>query len=206
MRNEIAENAAFIICVSGGWRPVRFFRPFAPTVSQAQHFCEKDGEFFACANIDLNAQAGKVSGDHEAGTLHPGTIGMGKRSRPLSPHLQIYRFQWTMLFSITHRITGVGLAAGTFLLVWWLSALAIGPDAFAIAQHVMGSWIGRLLLLGWTWAFFYHFSNGIRHLCWDAGWGFDLDTARGSAMAVAGASVVLTLAFWIAVYFLRGAL
>jgi succinate dehydrogenase / fumarate reductase cytochrome b subunit len=129
---------------------------------------------------------------------------MGNRSRPLSPHLQVYRFEWTMLLSITHRITGVGLALGSVLLVWWLIALAVGPDYFALVQSVMGSWIGRLVILGFTWALFYHFCNGIRHLCWDAGWGFELDTARNSGIAVIVGSVVLTVAFWLAAYFVRG--
>lgn len=125
------------------------------------------------------------------------------RSRPLSPHLQVYRFQWPMALSILHRITGVALAVGSLLLVWWLMALAIGPDYFAMAHGVMGSWVGRLLLLGWTWALFYHFCNGIRHLCWDAGWGFDIDTARNTGLLVAVSSILLTVAFWGAAYLLR---
>ena len=129
---------------------------------------------------------------------------MGTRSRPLSPHLQVYRFEWTMLLSITHRITGVGLAAGSILLVWWLIALAIGPGYFAMAQGMLSSWVGRLLLLGWTWAMFYHLCNGIRHLCWDAGWGLDIRTARNSGLVVVAGSVLLTLIFWGAIYMLRG--
>ena len=130
---------------------------------------------------------------------------MGTRSRPLSPHLQVYRFEWTMLLSITHRITGVGLAVGSILLVWWLTALAVGPEYFATAQAIMGSWIGRLMLLGWSWALFYHFCNGIRHLCWDAGWGYEIETARNSGFAVAACSVLMTLIFWGAIYVMRGA-
>jgi succinate dehydrogenase / fumarate reductase cytochrome b subunit len=122
------------------------------------------------------------------------------RSRPLSPHLQVYRLQWTMLFSITHRITGVGLALGSVLLVWWLIALAAGPDYFNLVQHYYGSWIGRLFLLGWTWAAFYHLCNGIRHLCWDAGWGLGLAVARRSAALVALSSVCLTLGAWAIAY------
>ncbi len=110
-----------------------------------------------------------------------------------------------MLLSITHRITGVGLAAGSILLVWWLIALAIGPGYFAMAQGMLSSWLGRLLLLGWTWAMFYHLCNGIRHLCWDAGWGLDIRTARNSGLAVVAGSVLLTLIFWGAIYMLRGA-
>lgn len=129
---------------------------------------------------------------------------MSTRARPLSPHLQIYRFQWTMLLSITHRITGVGLALGTLLLVWWLTALALGPDYFAMVQRLLGSWVGRLLLLGWTWSVFYHFCNGVRHLAWDAGRGFDLGVARASGWAVMLLSVVLTIALWAVAYALRG--
>jgi succinate dehydrogenase / fumarate reductase, cytochrome b subunit len=90
-------------------------------------------------------------------------------SRPLSPHLQIYRPQITSVLSISHRATGLALSLGTLLLVWWLVALARGPEAFASVQSFVGSWLGRLLLLGWTFSLFFHLANGIRHLCWDAG-------------------------------------
>lgn len=129
---------------------------------------------------------------------------MSERSRPLSPHLQIYRFQWTMLLSITHRITGVGLAVGALALVWWLVALAAGPEYFAYTQAIMGHWVGRLLLLGWTWAAFYHMCNGVRHLFWDGGWGLDLGVARASGALVFIMSVVLTLAAWMVAYATRG--
>ena len=128
---------------------------------------------------------------------------MGPRSRPLSPHLQVYRFEWTMLLSITHRITGVGLAVGGVLLFWWLLALAVGPAYFSVVQAILSSWIGRLLLLGWTWAMFYHLCNGIRHLCWDIGWGFDIKTARNSGLLVLVGSILLTLASWMAIYAMR---
>ena len=125
---------------------------------------------------------------------------MSSSNRPLSPHLQVYRLQWTMLLSISHRITGVGLALGTLLLVYWLAAAAGGPESFATAQAIVGSFVGRLLLFGWTFALFYHFCNGIRHLVWDAGYGFELDTAYRSGLAVLGASVALTLFSWILGY------
>src|SRR3546814_11405708 len=89
---------------------------------------------------------------------------MNTDNRPLSPHLQIYAWQWTMLLSITHRATGIALSAGTLLLVWWLLALATGPEAFATAQGFVGSWFGLLLLIGWTWSLFYHLCHGIRQL------------------------------------------
>lgn len=120
--------------------------------------------------------------------------------RPLSPHLQIYRPQITSVLSILHRITGVLLALGTLLLVFWLLAAASGPSAFATAQGVIGSWLGRLVLLGWTFALFYHLCNGIRHLCWDAGLGFDLKTVSRTGWAVVAGSAILTLAAWIAGY------
>lgn len=130
---------------------------------------------------------------------------MNSGNRPLSPHLQVYRWQWTMLLSITHRATGIALAAGSLLLVCWLLAVASGPDAFAAVHGFVGSWLGRLLLFGWTWALLYHLFNGIRHLFWDAGIGFELPAARASGYAVVAASVVATLAVWIAGYLSAGA-
>jgi len=129
---------------------------------------------------------------------------MSTDNRPLSPHLQVYSFQWTMAYSIIHRITGVGLSFGTLLLVWWLVALASGPAAFDTFQWFAGSWIGRLMLFGFTWAMFYHFANGIRHMVWDVGWGFEIPTARTTGHFVAASSVVLTLIAWIIGYGLIG--
>jgi succinate dehydrogenase cytochrome b subunit len=117
-------------------------------------------------------------------------------SRPISPHLQIYRPQITSVLSISHRFTGLALSLGTLLLVWWLVALASGPQAFAQAQGFVGSWLGRLLLLGWTFSLFFHLANGIRHLCWDAGYGFDIKTTTISGWAVVAASVALTAVAW----------
>ena len=98
----------------------------------------------------------------------------------------------------------MALAVGTLLLVWWLFAVAAGADAFAAAQSFWYSWIGRLLLLGWSWSLFFHLCNGIRHLCWDAGWGFELKTTYRSGWTVVVASIVLTLIAWIAGYWVRG--
>jgi succinate dehydrogenase, cytochrome b556 subunit len=117
--------------------------------------------------------------------------------RPLSPHMQVYKFEWTMALSITHRITGVGLAVGTLLLTWWLVAAATGPDAFARAQKFIGSGLGLLLMFGWTWALFYHLANGIRHLVWDAGYSFELKEAELGGKIVVGASLGLTILAWI---------
>ena len=129
---------------------------------------------------------------------------MTAENRPLSPHLQIYRPQLTSVLSILHRLTGIALAAGTLLLVWWLVAVAAGPAAFETVQGFIGSWFGRALLLGWSYALFYHLANGIRHLAWDAGWGFELKTVYLTGWTVIWASVVLTLLAWILGYSMRG--
>jgi succinate dehydrogenase / fumarate reductase cytochrome b subunit len=125
---------------------------------------------------------------------------MNPGSRPLSPHLQVYKPQITSVLSILHRITGVALAFGALLLVWWLVAAATGPDYFKLVQGIVGSWVGRLFLFGWTWALFYHLCNGIRHLFWDAGRGFDLPTVRASGLVVVAASLILTLGCWVGGY------
>lgn len=129
---------------------------------------------------------------------------MSTGSRPLSPHLQVYKPQITSVLSILHRITGVALAVGTLLLTWWLIAAASGPEAFTAAQGFIGSWLGLLLLFGWSWALFYHLCNGIRHLCWDIGLGFDLPTVRASGWVVVAASVILTVGAWIGGYAAAG--
>lgn len=129
---------------------------------------------------------------------------MPSPNRPLSPHLQVYKPQITSVLSIVHRMTGVGLSLGAVWLAWWLIAAAAGPDAFAVVQGFTGSIIGRLLLLGFTVALFYHLLNGIRHMVWDAGYGFELETARRSGLTVLAATVVLTLLAWIAGYAMRG--
>lgn len=121
-------------------------------------------------------------------------------NRPLSPHLQVYRWQITMLTSILHRVTGVGLGVGTLLIAWWLIAAAAGPEAFDTAQAFLGSWFGRLILFGFTGALFYHLCNGIRHLCWDAGWGFTLPVMTKSGIAVFIAAGGLTVLAWVLGY------
>lgn len=117
--------------------------------------------------------------------------------RPLSPHLQIYKFQWTMALSITHRIMGVALAVGTLLLTWWLVAAAAGPESFARAQGFIGSFFGLLLMFGWSIALYYHLCNGIRHLIWDAGKSLELPDAERGAKIVIVATAVLTVLTWI---------
>ncbi len=129
---------------------------------------------------------------------------MSSSNRPLSPHLQVYRPQITSTLSILHRLTGVALAVGTLLLIYWLAAAASGAEAFADAQAVIGSFIGRLLLFGWTFALFYHLCNGIRHLFWDAGYGFEIATAERSGWVTLVATGVLTLLSWVLGYVMMG--
>lgn len=118
--------------------------------------------------------------------------------RPLSPHLQIYRWQLTSVLSILHRVTGVALSVGTLLLVWWLVAAATGPQAYAAVQAFIGSWVGLVLLFGWSVALFYHLCNGIRHLVWDTGHGLDLPSVYSSGWIVLAATAVLTALAWFA--------
>jgi succinate dehydrogenase / fumarate reductase cytochrome b subunit len=116
--------------------------------------------------------------------------------RPLSPHLQIYRWQLTSVLSILHRLTGIALTAGTILLVWWLVAAANGPDSFESVQWFLGSWLGLLLLFGWSVALFYHLCNGLRHLWWDTGSGLDLPSVYSSGWTVLAGTAILTIAAW----------
>ena len=125
---------------------------------------------------------------------------MSTDNRPLSPHLQIYRWQWTMAYSILNRATGVALAAGALFLVWWLVALASGAADFDTVHMVAGSWIGRLALFGWTWALFFHMANGIRHLIWDTGAWLELKPAEMSGHAVVVFSIAMTVLAWACAY------
>ncbi|MFO1127476.1 MAG: succinate dehydrogenase, cytochrome b556 subunit [Rhodospirillales bacterium] len=129
---------------------------------------------------------------------------MAPPDRPLSPHLQVYRPQITSVLSILHRITGVALTVGTLLLTYWLVAAAYGPAAFADAQSFMGSFIGQALLWAFTFALFYHLANGVRHLAWDFGWGFELSQLRTSGIATVAFAVGATLVTLIAAYSIGG--
>ena len=120
---------------------------------------------------------------------------VNRGNRPLSPHLQIYRLPLTARLSILFRITGVGMTLGAVLVVWRFAAGAISPEASATADAVLTSWLGNLVMLGSLWALMFHACNGIRHLVWDSGRGFDLETAEKANYAVIGGSVVLTLIF-----------
>ncbi len=119
-----------------------------------------------------------------------------KSSRPLSPHLQIYRWPITMATSIIHRATGVALYVGTLFLAWWLIAAASTPAAYMIFKDVAGSLIGVLVMFGYTWALLYHSINGIRHLVWDTGYGFENETAERTGLLVIALSAGLTLLIW----------
>ena len=116
--------------------------------------------------------------------------------RPLSPHLRIYRPMLTMMLSIIHRITGSALYFGSALLVWWVFAAALGPEAYATFQSVAGSIPGKLVLFGFTWALVHHLIGGLRHLVWDTGRGFDLATVELMARLSVAASVTITLVIW----------
>jgi succinate dehydrogenase / fumarate reductase cytochrome b subunit len=117
--------------------------------------------------------------------------------RPLSPHLQVYRWPVSMALSILHRITGVGLGLGTLLLAWWLIAAAVSDDAFGGVQWFLATPIGMLVLFGWTLALCFHFFSGIRHLVWDAGYGFEQPWYDRSGWAVVIATVAAALLLWI---------
>jgi len=119
--------------------------------------------------------------------------------RPLSPFMFPiwYRFQITSALSILHRLTGIALAVGSILLAWWLVSVAAGGESFAWTHAFIASPVGLLLLFGWSIAFFYHLCNGVRHLAWDAGYGFELRSAYRSGYGVLAATVVLTLITWL---------
>jgi len=116
----------------------------------------------------------------------------------MSPHLGVYKFAYTMSLSILHRITGVANTVGFFLFAWWLMALASGPEAYAAAMRCLSTPIAKLLLVGFTFSFVYHFCNGIRHLVWDTGRGLERAQARRSGAAVIVAALLLTaLLLWL---------
>ncbi|NGN42014.1 succinate dehydrogenase, cytochrome b556 subunit [Mesorhizobium sp. CGMCC 1.15528] len=126
------------------------------------------------------------------------------QARPLSPHLTIYKPLITMTMSIIHRITGGALYFGTLLVAFWLIAAATSEQYFDFVSWVFGSWIGRLILFGYTWALMQHLMGGIRHLIWDTGVGLEKRTASKIAWATVIASVALTVLIWVAGYMARG--
>ncbi len=121
---------------------------------------------------------------------------MSKAGRPLSPHLTIYRWPISMTLSILHRLTGVALSGGLVILTIWLLTLSYGATAYEPVAALLGTLFGKLLLVAFSYAFFFHFCNGIRHLFWDVGKGFEMRQVVASAWSVVIASLALTLLFW----------
>jgi succinate dehydrogenase / fumarate reductase cytochrome b subunit len=128
------------------------------------------------------------------------------QGRPLSPHLQIYRWPITMAASITHRATGIALAMGTLFLAWWLIAAAAGPDAYAVFARAAANPVGQLVLFGFLWSLAFHLLNGIRHLAWDVGYGFKLPTAKLTAVLVYIGSVLIAVAAFAVGIMVKGGL
>ena len=128
---------------------------------------------------------------------------MASGDRPLSPHLQVYRPQITSTLSILHRITGIWLWSGALLLTYWIGSATYGSEAFYHAQRLLESWFGKLVLLGLTAALYYHLANGIRHLAWDIGWGYEIKRVNATGIAVLGFTGIMTAltflcGYWIA--------
>lgn len=121
---------------------------------------------------------------------------MTQPKRPMSPHLQVYRPQLTSVLSIIHRGTGVGLAVGTVFMTWWLVAAALGPGPYEATKELYGSWLGLLVLFGFSVCLFYHMCNGIRHLLWDIGLLFEIEEVNQSGWLMLFAAVVLTVVAW----------
>jgi succinate dehydrogenase / fumarate reductase cytochrome b subunit len=124
---------------------------------------------------------------------------MNTDGRPLSPHLTIYRWPITMILSILHRVTGVAMSLGLIVFVLWLAAIAFDAPGYESLQNVLDSFVGRLLLLGWCFAFFFHLANGVRHLIWDTGRLFEKQQAEVSAWVVLIAAVLMTAGYWLAI-------
>jgi len=121
---------------------------------------------------------------------------MSNNGRPLSPHISIYRWPITMTMSILHRATGVAMSVGFIILAGWLFDAAMGAETYAAMLSYLDTMLGKLLLMGWSFAFFFHLSNGVRHLVWDSGRGFEKTTANASAWFVLLLAIVLTALFW----------
>ncbi|MBT8442768.1 MAG: succinate dehydrogenase, cytochrome b556 subunit [Gammaproteobacteria bacterium] len=125
---------------------------------------------------------------------------MARSDRPLSPHLDVYAWQISNTLSILHRITGIALSIGALALVGWLVSIVSGPAAYASVNGFFAGPIGALMLFGWTFCIFYHLANGIRHLGWDVGLGFDKALARQTGWLTVIAAVIMTAATWIAAF------
>ena len=125
---------------------------------------------------------------------------MPVRARPLSPHLEIYRWQIGNTLSILHRVTGVVLAFGLVALSYWFICIAGGSQNYATAAHLFSNPLGILFLIGWSFAFYFHLLNGVRHLFWDAGRGFEKTERHASGWFAVAGSIVLTLGTWLWVW------
>lgn len=121
---------------------------------------------------------------------------MPEMNRPLSPHLSVYKWNVTSVSSILHRATGVFMTLGTVALAAWIISAAMGADCYEYVLSILSSWIGWLVMFGLSFSFFYHLANGVRHLVWDAGYGFDKQVARRSGWAAIVGALVATLLFW----------
>lgn len=117
--------------------------------------------------------------------------------RPLSPHLQVYRLIPTMVMSILHRLTGIALYFGMAIIVWWISAIAAGPQYYEFVSGILTSWIGMIVLFGFTWALFHHLLGGLRHLVWDTGRWLGKETSTRMAYATIAGSILLTVGAWL---------
>jgi succinate dehydrogenase cytochrome b subunit len=135
----------------------------------------------------------------------PATRQATRRQRPLSPHLSVYRPQITMTMSIVHRITGAALYFGTLLVAVWLMAAASSPESYDRVNWAFGTWLGQLILFGYTWALMHHMLGGVRHLIWDTGAGLEKHTASRIAWATLAGSIPLTVLIWVVGYMVRGA-
>jgi succinate dehydrogenase / fumarate reductase cytochrome b subunit len=124
---------------------------------------------------------------------------MPEKNRPLSPHVSVYKWQISNTLSILHRMTGVALSVGAIALLAWIISASLGPEAYSSVQGLLSGPLGLLLLFGFSASFFYHLGNGIRHLVWDAGYGFDKDVARLSGWVTLVVAVIFTALFWIGV-------
>ncbi|MFM7673556.1 MAG: succinate dehydrogenase, cytochrome b556 subunit [Candidatus Fonsibacter sp.] len=124
---------------------------------------------------------------------------MDKETAPLSPHIQIYKWQLSSLLSITHRMTAIINIIAFCLIILWVVFLSLGPELFIIFQKFLSSFIGKFLLIGFTWSFCYHLLNGIRHLVWDFGYGYEMKTANISGVAVLLLSFIFTTLIWVTI-------
>lgn len=125
---------------------------------------------------------------------------MSTSNRPLSPHLQVYRWQITMTLSILHRISGVFLSIGSLVLAWWLVSVAVGGEYYVFVNSLLAHPFALLLLFGWSAAFFYHLGNGVRHLLWDIGWGFEIPKTYFTGWSVVIFTVAATAVSWYCIW------